>query len=325
MLYIRRYLSTGVNLGDKISRSWKDEATAIMEGGANLMVRFVIEKINEKLHKANPILKLAAIAERERLADIFAPYVMAIGVVVYSPAAFNASNISKVLKAVGAKPNPIILRIAAGLDFKIYLEYAHMLYFLKSIHMACTTELLLSLADAVGIPKNKEVAEAVISKDQIEAIPVLSDIRFAKLGETLLSSISGIVGLIARIHIFEMERTYEAEEFERLLDKGLMAYLYAGDILSENGKDITKENISGILRAVKIEPDEETLRYVMQMDYTVLKFAYAPAIYLLKTLKKEEDPKSIIAILSSVGISSSQEIAAYILTIYNEYFASINK
>ncbi len=110
------------------------------------------------------------------------------------------------------------------------------------------------------------------------------------------------------------EKSLLETEFKRVMStpdvkkriKEIVPYLYVGAFLSLSGREISQENITKVLSAVGISPNDgiETLLEKAALR-THLPYLYA--YYFLLALGKESTEDEILNIVNSIGITADRE------------------
>ncbi|MDE1868839.1 MAG: hypothetical protein KGH60_02635 [Candidatus Micrarchaeota archaeon] len=97
------------------------------------------------------------------------------------------------------------------------------------------------------------------------------------------------------------ETVFKSDEVRANIDKGIMTYFYAAGILSFCGREINRENITRILEAIDIEPNN-VLTDVLLKTGLKSHIVYAYAYYYLLINGKSTTDANIMRVIDALGL-----------------------
>ena len=102
------------------------------------------------------------------------------------------------------------------------------------------------------------------------------------------------------------------------IEREVTPYIGAVMFLSFNGKEVTRENVITIIRAIGIEPNNNYLNFISSLNLKNNIIAYAPVVYYLKVVRKEVTLENVLKVISAMGVEPDEEIGKHVLKIYSD-------
>jgi len=91
-------------------------------------------------------------------------------------------------------------------------------------------------------------------------------------------------------------------------EKKIQPYLYLSGFLNLLGRDINTENMSKVLNAIGIKPDEKLMNVLLDVNNENV-VIYVYSIYFLVILGKEHCIKNIVKLVGSLGVNADEALA----------------
>lgn len=107
---------------------------------------------------------------------------------------------------------------------------------------------------------------------------------------------------------------------EYLEYKKIQPYVYLSGLLNLLGREMSRENMARILKAVGIEPDSKMMTTLLKAN-DENGVAYVYAVYFLVILGKEPNVKNVCDLIGALGLKPNQALARKELDLYNSRYS----
>ncbi|MDE1828047.1 MAG: hypothetical protein KGH65_02735 [Candidatus Micrarchaeota archaeon] len=131
---------------------------------------------------------------------------------------------------------------------------------------------------------------------------------------------SATVGMVNKITtallLSELKRALTNPGMADHLDK-ISPYLYTAGFLSLAGREITRENLSALVKILGVAPDESIISLILGANVKS-HLVYVYAYYFLLSMGKEVNIEQLEAVLAVLGIPADKERAAESIAFLNK-------
>lgn len=131
---------------------------------------------------------------------------------------------------------------------------------------------------------------------------------------------SATVGMVNKITtallLSELKRALSDSGMAGHLDK-ISPYLYTTGFLSLSGREITRENMTALVKILGVTPDDAIIASILGANVKS-HLVYVYAYYFLLSMGKEVDIEQLEAVLEAIGVPQDKERAAEAIAFLNK-------
>jgi ribosomal protein L12E/L44/L45/RPP1/RPP2 len=129
--------------------------------------------------------------------------------------------------------------------------------------------------------------------------------------------LKSVNSLTTKLLVEESEYLLSDNEISARIKDGIAKYIYAAGFLSMTGKEITRENMAGLIKVLDGEPDYGMIDLLLKRGIKS-HVAYIYAYYFLLTNGKEVSKESMAKVLEFSGIKPDEKRIADMIAFISE-------
>jgi ribosomal protein L12E/L44/L45/RPP1/RPP2 len=132
------------------------------------------------------------------------------------------------------------------------------------------------------------------------------------INETLKAVVRAIFITSEQLIMSALDKAMKNKDIAAHLNDGIIRYLYAATLLSFVGKEINRENLTGVIKSLDVAPNNEFIDIVLSAN---LKghLVYVYAYYYLLVNGAEVSEQKLIETVESLGIKADRRTAAEVI------------
>ncbi|HVC58487.1 MAG TPA: hypothetical protein VND15_03370 [Candidatus Acidoferrales bacterium] len=121
----------------------------------------------------------------------------------------------------------------------------------------------------------------------------------------LVAVITAVEDTSTNIMTYGLKRALQNKEIRSSLRSGIMPYLFAAGFLSFAGREMNKDSITAIAKALGLKPNDAMIEKVLKTGLRS-HLIYVYAYYFLVAIGREPSDETISAVVESLGMKTDR-------------------